>query len=310
MEMWDGTQWVNAGPLNMPPSQRMEPLFLDPATGMTVIGYDANTGTTFLRDPQGQTYASGATSPREHRPGGAVGTGARPTRPSGGLLTPHQYYQQTFGGLRGVGYRPTTGSSTFDTHAQNLMLMNFVAAHDPTGPSFSGGRNPGLAGDAGQTIFYGRNRGVRDLYGENAALWAMRNAAEGEDAFIIDPLDDIGHHADGARIPGGPSRADNVLAWLSPGEHVFDAFTTAKLDRSLGSDWPAQLKGLTIDVPRFAAGGRAGGETLRSSDGRQASEPAINVHVYTFDDHRAAIRAYNESPEGRKFFRESTRRSS
>lgn len=88
------------------------------AAGLNVVGYDANTGTTFYQDASGNTYASGASSPRETQPGGA--TGNQPGGPAGTGVAPYS----NFGGVT-TGQRSTVGNAAFDSHAAGLMEMAF-----------------------------------------------------------------------------------------------------------------------------------------------------------------------------------------
>jgi hypothetical protein len=73
-----------------------------------------------------------------------------------------------------------------------------------------------------------------------------------------------------------------------------------------GVDFMHALNNRQISIPqlRMSAGGLVGAASSGSGAGR-SQQPVIDVHVYHFNDERAAIRAYQQSPEQRKFFRRS-----
>jgi hypothetical protein len=64
-----------------------------------------------------------STGPVQPRPVAATS----PALPTGGLLSPKAYGQQTFGGVTPTGYRDPTGSSVHDSHANLMQLLASTA---------------------------------------------------------------------------------------------------------------------------------------------------------------------------------------
>jgi hypothetical protein len=97
--------------------------------------------------------------------------------------------------------------------------------------------------------------------------------------------------AEGGRVPGRPSRIDNMLAAVASGEVVI---STPKV-QAIDSAHP----GLLDSLIHYADGGRVGGgggaaEVLRKEE----------VHHFFYYDQAAATRAYLRSAAGRKTLRE------
>jgi hypothetical protein len=151
----------------------------------------------------------------------------------------------------------------------------------------------------------------QDIYAHNAAVLAAWKAKQGNSSWGPwgnPSAEVIPHGADGLRIPGPPSRSDTIPAWLSTGEEVVPADTTALLDRKFGRDWAHNLANMRFDIerPHFASGGRANSSSSAPSS---AAVSGGDVHVYIFDDFRKAQKAFHESPEGRKIFKTYQRRN-
>jgi hypothetical protein len=104
------------------------------SAGLSVVGFDSSTGTTFYRDSSGNTYASGPSSPRETQPGGATSSGG----PATGAVSPYS----NFGGVVS-GQRSTVGNAAFDSHAAGLMQMAFQSfGGNPNSVPHDRERNP------------------------------------------------------------------------------------------------------------------------------------------------------------------------
>jgi hypothetical protein len=283
----------------IPGPNRIDPGFIDPATGLslattgTVIGHDTVTGAPIVRGAGGQVY---------------VLSGAAP-----------------YGDIN-TRFGPGSGPWNADQFTKSYLL----GGGDPGGP------NTVTVGDAGRDLFrsgFGRfdpeTGGISVVSATNRLggrdpRWVFPSQAESarlglsfdankNNAWLIahNPwfYDAIPHGASGMRLPGSPSGTDSMLAWLAPGEHVIDAFTTAKYDSFFGGQhWTTDLlKNMSVNIPRLATGGRAGGATTSTSSQEQ---PVIDVHVYNFTDLREAQRSYQDSPHARKVFRRNLGRYS
>jgi hypothetical protein len=101
----------------------------------------------------------------------------------------------------------------------------------------------------------------------------------------------LGRHADGTRIPGPASRADNILAWLSTGERVIPAERNIALERRFGFDWDRKLD---VAMPRLASGGRIGSQSSDVGGQRGASGKPMKLIVVA--DAKAAAREAQSDP--------------
>jgi hypothetical protein len=263
----------------IPGPVRVDPGFIDPATGLsiaasgTVIGRDTVTGAPIVRGAGGQVYVLSGNN-------------------SLGSLSQTDRFAQGSG----------TGNWIADQFTKNYLL---------------GGGDPGVPNMPQSDVpstFYG---GVWQLDPESGAYTQVGNrinALRPTHELLNTPasiaaynawLMSLGHHADGTRIPGPASRADNILAWLSTGERVVPAERNIALERAFGFDWDKRLE---VAMPRFADGGVAGGR--RSEVGGQNSEQPIVVNVHYYNDERKAMRAFQDDPTSRKVFRRNLQRYS
>jgi hypothetical protein len=161
-------------------------------------------------------------------------------------------------------------------------------------------RNPGQIGHLDELGLYEQTGLIDPNYRSNLQLYRA----------LVYGSHRAPHGATGLRLPGAPSRTDTMLAWLASGEQVIDAFTTQKLDRSFGPDWPHRLQTLQLDLPRFASGGRAGAASTANRNSQIGNGAAASdVHVFIFNDEREAIRRFQESPAQRKIFKRSMDRN-
>jgi hypothetical protein len=301
--MWNGTDWVNLGPVPtpglVPDPSRTYGGFIDPATGLhlTVTGYDPNTGTTFYQDDKGKSYATGPSSPRENLPGGGSGT-ATPVGTHWDF-TRGTYVSNNF-----------AGGAQFSSQAANALQMWFQ--------SMGGTPNTPTVSDAGRDIFrsgHGRldpeGGGIipvayTNTFSRRDPRWVFPSQEESarlglsfdvnkRNAWLIEHNQwfygaEIPGGADGLRIPGPASRADNILAWLSTGERVINADLNLALEKRYGFDWD---KHIPIETPRFAAGGRVSPSV--SSASSRAGVRATKIIVVA--DARAAAREAQREPE-------------
>jgi hypothetical protein len=252
-----------------------------------------------------------------------LGFGTRPTVTVSGPDLPIGYVNPNGDVWNGVdwtkaGPNPTNIGS--DPYRDQPDFVDPVTGLAPTGPTYTGNPpssfRPGRTGPGGGSPIGGA--GVPTYTGDPGAH-GRYNGSPGSTAGFFDPLfgdsrpelamsgAQLGSLsyglafsyarmlADGGRIPGPASRADNILSWLSPGEHVIDAFTAQKLDR-IYPDWPERLASMTIEMPRFADGGRAGLISSASSVSRGSAAGKMNIAI--FDDRKDALR-WLDSQEGR-----------
>jgi hypothetical protein len=85
--------------------------------------------------------------------------------------------------------------------------------------------------------------------------------------------------ADGGRIPGAPSRTDNVLSWLATGEHVISSPAVAWVDRQFGPNFLDALNEMRFPGgrPHFDMGGRVGGGSGGGASSGFAGQPQVIV---------------------------------
>lgn len=123
------------------------------------------------------------------------------------------------------------------------------------------------------------------------APWGVANTAA-FNAWVVAREKALGlyHGADGLRLPGPASRADNVLAWLSTGERVIPADRNIALERHFGFDWDRKLD---VGLPRLADGGRIGSQA--SASGQRSGGGKMKLVIVS--DLKAAIREAQSEPD-------------
>jgi hypothetical protein len=256
--------------------------------GELVATYDQTTQSYVT--PSGRMVA-GARGPRN------TGTGAGPGRPgrpgvvapiyAPGQLRPGQYWD--------YGANQIRNQHQMSAREFYATLMWSQSLHQPTNLRQSD-EHDRFTGDMMHRDEDGGFSLVRHLVATTMpnlsgapALYAGPHGTIGAYNSWVMGHSQIPHGADGMRLPGAPSKTDSILAWLAPGEHVVDAYTTAQADRTYGRDWPAQLA--RNSVPHFASGGRAGGGSS-SGTGRQ---PSMIKVINVIDMKSAAREALKDS---------------
>jgi hypothetical protein len=153
----------------------------------------------------------------------------------------------------------------------------------------------------------------QDIYAHNAAVlaaWKIKQGNSSWGSWGNPSANAIPHGADGLRLPGAPSRTDSILAWLAPGEQVTSAFDTAHMDRMLGGqDWMERLSNQRIAMPRLAGGGRLGSRNSEVGGQKSGNRAEDKIEIHLYHDETAAIRAFNDSPAGRKYFRRTQQKN-
>lgn len=250
----------------IPGPVRIDPGFLDPATGMslattgTVIGRDSQTGAPVVRSASGQTYVL-----------------------AGNRAVPYGDINSRFG--------PGSGAFNADQFTKYYL---------------AGGGDPGVPNLPQSDVVNLFRSGIwqMDPEGGISLVGSRSNVLRPTHALSTDPASiaaynlwatSLPHGATGMRLPGPPSRTDTMLAWLASGEQVIDAFTTQKLDHAYGPDWPHRLANMSVSVPRFAAGGRVASQ--RSAAGGQVSGGSGRMKIVVVSDMNAAIAEKLREPE-------------
>jgi len=190
---------------------------------------------------------------------------------------------QAFGGVANLG-QPDQIGYTGDDFGSYLSSPGALAANPFGASRFSNGQ------PQNQAALWALNRNGPSRIAENLA-WQMagRPYITSNSFKNAAPL---GHHADGGRIPGPASRADNILALLSPGERIIPADREAILTEKFGFDWD---KKFAIERPRFASGGTVARPSSSSSPGGSGSGRPTKFIIV--GDMKAAARAAQEEPE-------------
>jgi len=201
------------------------------------------------------------------------------------LLTPGQYYRQTFGGLRGTGYRDTRGSAIGSLSGHSAMTMWFQSMGGTSIP-MSRGR-----GD-GNERFYDGNY-VRDADGGYTRVGDLFGIGTSYNP-ISDPrigsiiASNIPRRAVGGLLPGPPSTTDTMLAWLAGNEFVISSPAVEHAKQILGPNFLDDLndRRIAIDRPHFASGGQVGGSSSRAS----SSAGGGKMKLVIVTDLKSAIR--------------------
>ena len=245
----------------------VSPYLFDPATGEPIVqvNWRGQGSAPYWNQP--------ATSPGAGSPfGGGIAGGAGAGSPFGGAA----------------------GGAGFGIGGQSLYTssMDYATKAFLLGGGYVGSPNRMPVSDSGRTHFDPR----------------FSIGHIGEEGFIVRTptmhLKPFGHGADGLRIPGPASKADNILAWLSTGERVIPAERNILFEKKFGFDWDRKL---AIERPHFAAGGVAGGSSSsRSSVSASSVRPVVNVAL--FDDPKKALK-WLDSQEGEKIFMDMINRN-
>lgn len=253
-------------------------------------GRDAPIGSIVGVDAHGQTIIQGASGAR------FVGTPSANTRLSGAAYDAASRAQdlalmasQADGGA--ANFTGNTGDEGHNIFGRGSRVHGFIEPGDDTITTLLGGietvfGNPYVHPGPSSTADVLQGSGLSR--GQFNALWLQAN---------------VGHHAEGGRMPGAPSRVDSILAMLANGEHVIKADDTAGIDQLLGRDFledPFRNLQLLINRPRFAEGGRAGGGGGASFADSAGGRPVIINHAF-FTDMREAMQ-WLEDSEGEKWF--------
>lgn len=88
--------------------------------------------------------------------------------------------------------------------------------------------------------------------------------------------------AGGGRVPGSPSRTDNMLLPMATGEHVLSAHSTQWVDNTFGPSFLDDLNSMRVPSSGLADGGRVGADfaNSRSSGGGAGIRPVINQALF------------------------------
>jgi hypothetical protein len=176
--------------------------------------------------------------------------GLPPQRPRGGSSSGSR------GGIAGGG-SPVSGGS-IDRFAPNSGTGNWIADQTTNAFVLSGGYagRPNVISVNDEERIGFQQFGTRGNlgYGQGARAALLQALYLQGIHTNIDPNTGLSilpwlHAADGMRLPGPASRADNILAWLSTGERVVPADRNIAFERAFGFDWDKRLE---LSVPRLA----------------------------------------------------------
>lgn len=227
--------------------------------------------------------------------GNIYNAGGQPVSTAGGIPVRQVpfYYGAGYGSIRGehilgghlLGRDPVTGQPVYNPRGYGSMSdlygggapaidnhWDYASGHyvgnNTSGPN-SFGDNPNQGGG------YGGGSGGSDM--SYAHPWAML--------------------AGGGRLPGAPSRTDNMLAWVGSGEHVIKTEAAQWADQVLGPNFLDDINNMRIPVgrPHFVSGGRVGGSSSSSGGGGGGRQKLTIINVL---DMKAAAKAAMRESDG------------
>jgi hypothetical protein len=258
------------------------------ASAMRLIGHDSVTGAPVYRDAAGRTYV-------------APSSGPAPTGGAGGHPSDYIGYGQSAGSIASAiimasqSYGGNPNTMTVGDAGRDL----FRSGHGRLDPE-SGMISVVQAGNiAGQHSVWRDPRWVEPSQAESARLGLSFDARK-FNAWLIEHnpwfYNAIPGGADGLRIPGPASRADDQLIWASTGERIIPADKNLAFERHYGMDWDDRF--MRVSIPHFAGGGRVSGPSApsASSSARERSgKQKLNIAI--FDD-RKDMQRWLQSQQG------------
>jgi len=262
---WDKVSGFGSGTAGYDPTGALGSLLAQLPPGSTVVGRDAVTGAPVIQDPSGRLYVP---------PGTGVPQRDTSVRDAVSRFSGSPDMMDYGHGMNDRAR--DLGVTELEWSGHNLFGLPNLPRFMPRqgqGPEFPNALDPN---------FSAKMSAYSAWLAAQSTAWDLAHAP---------------HGANGMRIPGPPSKSDTVPAWLSTGEQVIDAHTTAMLDRTFGRDWVHQLASMQIPIerPRFAAGGRVGGQS--SAGGSERSAGAGRMKLVIVSDLKAAIREAQSEPE-------------